>query len=275
MKNPAGRYNLKNCFNKLHYLIWFALFAVLVSSCGTQYKMPNYLENLKDSAKLDTFKFPEPIIQKNDRLYIQVYSETLNPEVVDAPYNSPALAAGTASMSAGNPTLMGYIVDHKGEIEYPRLGALYVEGLTKSQLADLLKDSLKNVLTNPTVNIRFLTFKVNVLGEVGTQGPITIPGEKLTILEAIGMAGGITWNGKRDDVKVIRETNGVREMGLIDLTSQDLFKSPYYHLRQNDIVIVDLNKRGRVTQNEQYAMQRMSFALGIITTFALLISLFR
>lgn len=274
MKNPSSRNNLKNCFIKLHYLIWVAFFAALFSSCGTQYKMPNYLENLKDSAKLDTFKFPEPIIQKNDILYIQVYSETLDPKI-DAPYNSPALAAGTASMSAGNPTLMGYIVDHKGEIEYPRLGALYVEGLTKSQLADLLKDSLSNVLTNPTVNIRFLTFKVNVLGEVGTQGPITIPGEKLTILEAIGMAGGITWSGKRDDVKVIRETNGVREMGLIDLTSQDLFKSPYYHLRQNDIVIVDLNQRGRVTQNEQYAMQRMSFALGIITTFALLISLFR
>ena len=178
-------------------------------------------------------------------------------------------------MSGGNTTLMGYLVDHKGEIEYPRLGTLYVEGLTKSQLAELIKAKLSNVLTNPTVNIRFLTFKVNVLGEVGAQGPITIPGEKITILEAIGMAGGITWNGKREDVKVIRETNGVREMGLIDLTSKDLFKSPYYHLRQNDIVIVDLNKRGRVTQNEQYAMQRMTFALGIITTFALLVSLFR
>jgi len=274
MKNPPGRNNLKNCFNKLHYLIWVALFAALLSSCGTQYKMPNYLENLKDSAKLDTFKFPEPIIQKNDILHIQVYSETLNPEI-DAPYNTPVLPGGTASMSGGNTTLMGYLVDHKGEIEYPRLGALYVEGLTKSQLAELIKAKLSNVLNNPTVNIRFLTFKVNVLGEVGTQGPITIPGEKLTILEAIGMAGGITWSGKRDDVKVIRETNGVREMGLIDLTSRELFKSPYYHLRQNDIVIVDLNKRGTVTQNEQYAMQRMSFALGIITTFALLISLFR
>jgi len=275
MKNSPSRVSLRNLLMQLPQLTWIILFAFLLNSCSTQYRIPNYLENLKDSTGLGTFQYPEPIIQKNDILYIQVYSETLNPEIVDAPYNSPALAAGTASMSTGNPTLIGYIVDHKGEIEYPRLGTLYVEGLTKSQLTAIIKDKLNNVLTNPTVNIRFLSFKVIVMGEVGNQGPITIPGEKLTILEAIGMAGGITWSGKREDIKVIRETNGVREMGLIDLTSQDLFKSPYYHLQQNDIVIVDMNKRGRVTQNEQYAMQRISFAVGIITTFALLINIFK
>ena len=260
---------------QLPQLIWIILFALLLNSCSTQYRIPNYLENLTDSSGLGTFQFPEPIIQKNDILYIQVYSETLEPAIIDAPYNSPTMAPGSSMMSGGNPTLIGYIVDHKGEIEYPRLGTISVEGLTKSQLAGIIKERLSNVLTNPTVTIRFLTFKVIVMGEVGSQGPITIPGEKLTILEAIGMAGGITWSGKREDIKVIRETNGVREMGLIDLTSQDLFKSRYYHLQQNDIVIVDMNKRGRVTQNEQYAMQRISFAVGIITTFALLINIFR
>jgi len=259
---------------QLPQLTWIILFALLLNSCSTQYRIPNYLENLKDSTGLGTFQFPEPIIQKNDILYIQVYSESLKPEI-DAPYNSPTIGTGSSGVLNSNPTLVGYIVDHKGEIEYPRLGTLYIEGLTKSQLTAIIKEKLSNVLTNPTVNIRFLSFKVIVMGEVGNQGPITIPGEKLTILEAIGMAGGITWSGKREDIKVIRETNGVREMGLIDLTSQDLFKSPYYHLQQNDIVIVDMNKRGRVTQNEQYAMQRISFAVGIITTFALLINIFK
>lgn len=255
-------------------LTWVILLVILLSSCGTQYRLPNYLENLKDSTQLGPYQFPEPIIQKNDILFIQVYSESLVPEV-DVPYNSPTNVGAGAGVLTSNPTLVGYIVDHKGEIEYPRLGIIHVEGLTKSQLANILKEKLSNVLTNPTVNIRFLTFKVIVMGEVTNQGPITIPGERLTILEAIGMAGGIAWSGKRNDIKVIRETNGVREMGIIDLTSKDVFNSPYYHLQQNDIIIVDMNKRGRVTQNEQYAMQRISFAVGIITTFAILINIFR
>jgi len=178
-------------------------------------------------------------------------------------------------MLGNNPTLGGFLVNHKGEIEYPRVGTIQVEGLTKSQLAAIIREKLSDVLTNPTVNIRFVTFKVIVMGEVNNQGPIVIPGERITILEAIGMAGGISWSGKRDNIKVIRETNGEREMGIIDLTSKEVFYSPYYHLQQNDIIIVDMNKRGRVTQNEQYAMQRISFALGIITTFATLVYIFR
>jgi len=260
---------------KTFQLLWVVPFIVLLSSCSTQYKLPNYLESVKDSTKLDSFKFPEPIIQKNDILYIQVYSESLDPQKTDAPYNNPSLSGTVGGTMANNPTLMGYLVDHKGDIEYPRIGTLHIEGLTKAELAEIIKSKLSDVLTNPTVNIRFLTYKVIVLGEVANQGPITIPGERLTIMEAIGMAGGITWNGKRDNIRIIRETNGKREVGIVDLTSKDVFNSPYYNLQQNDIVIVDLNKRGRINQNEQYTMQRISFGVGIITTFALLINIFK
>lgn len=244
---------------------------VLISSCGNQFRLPNYLENLQDSARLDTFSFPEPIIQKNDILNINITSDDNDPKII-IPYNNTGTAGG---MMGNNPTLMGYLVDHKGEIEYPRIGIIQTEGLTKSQLAGIIKERLNKYLQNPVVNIRFLTFKVIVLGEVGSQGSITIPGERLTILEAIGLAGGITWNGRRENVKIIRETNGVREMGIIDLTSKDIFKSPYYNLQQNDIVMVDLNKRGRVSQDQQYTMSRISFAVGLITTAAVLISLFK
>ena len=244
----------------------------MISSCSTQFKLPNYLENIQDSSRLDTFSFPEPIIQKNDILYINVSSDDLDPQAI-APYNVSSLSGG-GSMG-NNPTLMGYLVNHKGEIEYPRIGVIQTEGLTKSQLAAIIKGKLVKYLQNPVVNIRFLTFKVTVLGEVGGQGTITIPGERLTILEAIGLAGGVTWNGRRESVKIIRETNGVREMGIIDLTSKDIFKSPYYNLQQNDILMVDLNRRGRVTQDQQYTMSRISFAVGIITTAAVLISIFK
>ncbi|HLF44996.1 MAG TPA: polysaccharide biosynthesis/export family protein [Chitinophagaceae bacterium] len=243
----------------------------LISSCGTQFKLPNYLENIRDSSRLDTFSFPEPIIQKNDILYINVTSDDNDPKTI-APYNTSVSAGG---MMTNNSTLMGYLVDHKGEIEYPRIGTIRTEGLTKAQLAAIIKERLTKYLQNPVVNIRFLTFKVIVLGEVGGQGSISVPGERLTILEAIGLAGGITWNGRRENVKIIRETNGVRQLGIIDLTSEDIFKSPYYNLQQNDIVMVDLNRRGRVTQDQQYTMSRISFAVGIITTAAVLISIFK
>lgn len=273
MRNHRDQNVMKTSMMKSSYCVWVIL-VFFICSCGTQYKLPNYLENLKDSTLLDAYTFPEPIIQKNDILYIQVSSEALDPKM-DAPYNSPAMAMGGGIATGGNTSLIGYLVDHKGDIEYLRLGSIHVEGLTKFQLANLIKDSLREELTNPIVNIRFLSFKVVVMGEVGLQGPIKIEGEKLTILEAIGMAGGISWSGKRDNLKVIRETNGQREMGIIDLTSSDLFKSPYYHLQQNDIIIVDMNKRGRISQDQQYTMQRISFAVGLITTFALLINIFK
>lgn len=243
----------------------------LICSCGTQFKLPNYLENLQDSARIDTFSFPEPIIQKNDILYINVSSDDIDPQAI-APYNVSSAAGG---MMGNNPTLMGYLVDHKGEIEYPRIGTIQTEGLSKAQLATIIKGKLEKYLQNPVVNIRFLTFKVTMLGEVANQGSVSIPGERLTILEAIGLSGGVTWSGRRENVKIIRETNGVREMGIIDLTSKELFKSPFYNLQQNDIVIVDLNRRGRVTQDQQYTMSRISFAVGLITTAAVLISIFK
>lgn len=247
---------------------------ILLTSCGTQFKLPNYLETLQDSTRLDTFSFPEPVIQKNDILFISISSEDIDPKALE-PYNSPALSGG-GGMLANNPNLMGYLVDHAGNLEYPRIGTIHAEGLSKHKLAAIIKEHLDKYLKNPIVNIRFLSFKVTMLGEIGGGGgTITIPGERLTIFEAIGQAGGISWNGRRDNIKIIRETNGVREMGIIDLTSKDVFKSPYYNLQQNDIILVDINKRGRVTQDQQYTMSRISFAVGLITTAAVLITIFK
>ena len=125
----------------------------LISSCGTQFKLPNYLENLQDSARLDTFSFPEPIIQKNDILYINIGSDDIDPLAL-APYN----VSLSGSMSGNNSTLMGYLVNHKGEIEYPRIGVIQTEGLTKSQLAAIIKGKLEKYLQNPVINIRFFNF---------------------------------------------------------------------------------------------------------------------
>lgn len=259
------------------FTVWF------LASCAVQQKMPYYLENVSDTTTAINSTFPELRIQKNDLLSIQVYSASTQPQISDAYYNLPAAAGsagntgqqGSGAGSAGN---SGYLVDVNGNIEYPRIGTLHVEGLTKLQLADLIKKKINEkdtVLIDPSVIIRFLSYKVTVLGQVGHEGQVNVPGERLTILEAIGLAGGITDFGKKNDVKVVREINGRREIGTIDLSSKDLFSSPYYNLLQNDCVIVYPTKQKAKMTDETIVSRRISLALSIITATAFLYNIFR
>src|SRR4030095_14236563 len=254
----------------------FSLFPIILTalffSCSSQKHTPyNYIENMPDTVGKDVVKNVELIIQKNDLLSIQVYSNSIKPEVSDAMYNPPALTAagGSTTNSAG-----GYLVDLDGNIKFPRLGTLHAEGLTKRQLADSIASRITD-LENPTVMIRFLNYRVTVLGEVGRQGTFVIPYEKVTIFEALGLAGDIPVTGKKENVKIIREINGDREIGTIDLTSKNVFDSPYFNLQQNDVVLVE-PKKAKVKQVDQsIVIQRITFALSIVTSLALLYGLFK
>ena len=130
------------------------------------------------------------------------------------------------------------------------------------------------LLTNPTVLVRFVNIKITVLGFVGREGVLNIPGEKVTILEAVGLAGGVTDYGKKDNIKVIRETDGVREVGYIDLTSDSLFYSPYYNLVQNDVLIVEPTKKRAKDAEQAVVAQRIAFALTLVTVAATLYNIF-
>jgi polysaccharide export outer membrane protein len=141
-------------------------------------------------------------------------------------------------------------------------------------LADLISSKITD-LESPTVIIRFLNYRITVLGEVGHQGTFTIPYEKVTIFEALGLAGDIPLTGKKESVRVIREINGNREIGTVNLTSKNVFDSPYYNLQQNDVIIVDV-KSSKVRQVDQaLAIQRITFALSLVTSIALLYNIFR
>ncbi|MET0391946.1 MAG: polysaccharide biosynthesis/export family protein [Chitinophagaceae bacterium] len=252
--------------------------SVYFMSCATQQKIPGYLQNLTDTTGRGKLQVPELRIQKNDLLSIQVYSASTRPEV-DALYNMPAVAAaGAGQTGATAPATSGYLVNSKGDIEYPRLGTFHAEGLTKEELAAQISKRLTEpvqLLINPTVIVRFINLKITVLGEVNTQGVISIPGERVTILEAVGLAGGINDFGMKNAVKISRETDGQRQVGLVDLSSKDLFSSPYYYLRQNDVVFVDPTPGKAKAAQQDRTVQQVTLGVSLITAVALIINIFR
>ena len=257
MKNP-GR------------LLWLLLPLYLLTSCGTQQRMPNYLQNISDTTRLPALDFPQLRIQKNDQLSIQVFSASTKREVSDAPYNLPSSGAEGATA--------GYLVDASGNIDYPMLGTLKVEGLTRQELAELIRNKINEkdtVLFNPTVVVRFNNLRFTMLGEVTNQGVIQFPGERINILEAIGLAGGLTEFGMKKNVKVIREANGRREVGFLDLSSDSLFHSPYFMLMQNDMVLVDPTPRKAKKTEQEIFFRQAGFIVSVITATAVVVRLFQ
>jgi polysaccharide export outer membrane protein len=249
--------------------------SVYFFSCGTQQKLPGYLENVVDTSGKEGVKIPELHIQKNDLLSIQVYSISTKPEISDAIYNLPC---NNTAGGQTNASVCGFMVDHNGNIEYPRLGIFHVEGITKQELAEQIKKKLTEpveLLTNPNVIIRFLNYKVTVLGEVGHPGTISVPGERITILEAIGLSGDITPFGRKNTVKVIREVNNKREIGIIDLSSKNLFESPYYNLMQNDVVMVEPSRQKLKSSDQALVQQKVGFAISIISAISVIYSIIR
>ena len=239
--------------------------AIFFSSCKTQ-KAFGYVEDFTDTSGKMQVTYPEPLIQKNDVLSILIYSDATDQGKTDEMYN----VANTGASAATS----GYLVDQDGNIQFPRLGKIKAQGLTKPQLSEEIRKRLVSQLSNPSVVIRLINFKVTMLGEVSRPGPITLPSEKVTILEAIGLAGDVNIYGKKDDVVVLREVDGAVEHGKIDLSSKKLFESPYYFLRQNDVVLVNPNKN-KARLSDQVFNQRLGIAFSIINTIALLYNVFR
>jgi polysaccharide export outer membrane protein len=242
-------------------------------SCNPQQRIPYYLQNAKDTSGNAEVKIPELRIQKNDLLTIRVYSASTIAEI-DELYNIRTTRTGSSGQAE---SVTGFLVDANGNIEYPRLGSFHAEGLTKDELATQIKKRLTEpveLLKDPSVIIRFQNLKITVLGEVGNQGVVNVPGERVTILEAVGLAGGIRDEGLKNSVKVIREIDGKREIGLIDLSSDSLFHSPYYNLMQNDVVLVQPSKRKRTSVEQDFIYRRITLGVGLITSVALLYNIF-
>ena len=250
----------------LSFLVLPIIAITFLTSCRTQ-KAFGYLEDFTDTSGRVQVNYPEPVIQKGDVLSIVVYSEALDAGQTDRLYN-------LANAGTGGATTQGFLVDNDGNLQYPRVGKLKADGVTKPQLAEEIRKKLETELKNPSVIVRLINFKITMLGEVAKPGPISLPSEKVTILEAIGLAGDISIYGKKEDVVILRDVDGAVEHGKVDLSSKKLFESPYYFLRQNDVVLVNPNKN-KARLSDQVFNQRLGIAFSIINTIALLYNVFR
>nr|WP_292963283.1 MULTISPECIES: polysaccharide biosynthesis/export family protein [unclassified Allomuricauda] len=189
---------------------------------------------------------------------VSINVSTLDPEA-SAPFN---LYAGSEEGGI-RPEQVNYLVDKNGEIDFPVIGKIKIEGLSPSETRELLRDKLKDYLKDPIINIRIRNFTVTVLGAVNRPGTYPITGEQITIMEALGYAGDINIKGRRDNVLVIRDFDGTKVYNRINLNSKDALKSPVYYLTQNDVVYVEPNKSGKTQSSLD---QRATIAISIIST---------
>ena len=223
--------------------------AVFFTAC-TSTKKIIYLQDVVPLKQQEIEQKYEVIIHGDDLLAIMVNSR--DPELA-LPFNMPMVSYQLGSNTGGQQRVLGYLVDTNGNIDFPILGEIHVEGLTRMQLTELIKNKLieGDLIKDPIVTVQFLNFKISVMGEVGRPGSFTISGDRITLLEALSMAGDLTIYGRRDRVGVIRENNGKRTILFHDLRSADIFNSPCYYLQQNDIVYVEPNKAKSGSEQHQ------------------------
>ncbi len=245
--------------------------AVFFTAC-TSTKKILYLQDVVPLKQQEIEQKYEVIIHSDDLLAIMVNSR--DPELA-LPFNMPMVTYQLGSNSGGQQRVLGYLVDTNGDIDFPILGKIHVEGLTRMQLTELVKNKLieEDLIKDPIVTVQFLNFKVSVMGEVSRPGSFTISGDRITLLEALSMAGDLTIYGRRDRVAVIRENNGKRTILFHDLRSAEIFNSPCYYLQQNDIVYVEPNKAksGQSGINQNNTIGVWVSVISLLTTIAVLI----
>lgn len=213
-----------------------------------------------------------PIIRPNDLLSIIVGS--LNAEANEI-FMSSQISIPNVSypLTGGGGTLhqpVGYLVDPDGNIEFPLAGKVNVNGLTTRMASDTIRKKLQNYLKETTVIVRIANFKVSILGEVGRPAVYIIPEEKITLPEVISLAGDLTIYGRRNNVTVIREENGERTYARVDLTSREIFKSPYYYLHKNDVIYVEPVK-SKMTSTDR-TMQVLPLVLSSVSIIAIILT---
>ena len=252
--------------------IFFISSLLLMASCKTPDKVA-YFPNINSVSAIEgaSDNNYETKIVSDDELSIVVSS--VDPAAVAA-FNLPVVSVQPSEEITLKSTssLQTYLVNREGNIEFPVLGQIHVAGMTCMQLAELLKTKISVYAKSPIISVKLQNFKISVLGEVAKPGMQKILSERVTVLEAIGAAGDLTIQGQRDNVLLIREVNGKKEFQRLDLTSSEIFSSPYYYLQQNDVVYVEPNKarkgNARYSQSAQFNISLASTIVSAVSVIA-------
>jgi Periplasmic protein involved in polysaccharide export len=227
---------------------------LLLTSCDT-YRQILYLQDVDVDQVEDIHGARDITVQPKDQISILVSSK--DPQLA-ALFNLTKIQyrAGYIDLRGGNSNgeVSGYTLDDDGNIDFPVLGTLHIAGMTKGDIAKMIKKRLidENLVNDPVVTVEFMNLYFSVLGEVNTPGKYAITKDQITLLEAISVAGDLTIHGKRDGIYVVREENGQRVTHVVDIRSKEIFNSPVYYLKQNDVVYVQPNdvRAGQSTINE-------------------------
>jgi polysaccharide export outer membrane protein len=252
--------------------IIIALFAIMLfASCAT----PEEIAYFQDEplANYEELEVNTDIVYKtNDKLSIIVSS--IDP-ITAKPFNLPIISEGQSeTVTQGSQRMQTYLVDKNGNIDFPVLGQIKIAGLPRTEATELLKEKLSEYLKNPIVNIRLINFTITILGEVRNPGTFILEDEKVSLSEALGLAGDLTIQGRRDNVLLIRDNNGKKQYAQFDLTSIEVLNSQNYYLTQDDVIYVTPNKaKVRSSTYNQNTALFISASSVLVALTAIIISL--
>lgn len=256
-------------------------FYILISvfilfSCKSKIDNTSYMQNIESIALQNSIKNSKNTIQFNDQLMIFVAAKDMD---VVAPFNQNYNSSTINQYSLPNNNTLSsnqvvsqgptYLVDTDGNINFPVIGKIHVLGISVDELSDKLKSQLSNFIINPIVTVKHVNYKITVLGEVNRQGEFIIPDANATIFNALGMAGDLTIYGKRENVLILRNINGQITKERLDLTDANFVNSPYFYLKQGDLIYVSANdtkqKTSRLDPNVGIYIAVASVILGLLT----------
>jgi len=254
---------------QLYLLLFLAL-----QGCVSHESLIAFEEGVPTPDTEDILNQLELQIQPNDLLRITVHS--FSPEAA-APFNIDPVGnqQGGQMMNQRGDNLelfMGYFVDQAGNIDFPVVGEVHLGGLTIDQAKNKIAELVKPYLRDAVVNMRFLNFKVTVTGEVNAPGVVSLTNQRVTLIEALGMAGDLTDYASLDNVLIIREQDGERSYARLDLQDYRIFESPYFYLQQNDVVYVE-PQRVRTATVADPAQRLISYGSGLVSIVTLIIAI--
>ncbi|OMP78879.1 polysaccharide biosynthesis/export family protein [[Flexibacter] sp. ATCC 35208] len=266
-------------YSPIRYL-WIGCIVILcLFSCSSP-KNVTYFKDIPDTIKqrsIELATFVTPVIQPDDIL--QVTIQTLDAgatsmmnqssPIFTANGTSPAAIPGVPTVNTTVPN--GYLVDKNGYVLLPIIGKVMVAGKSTDLVRDEIRNGAEQYYKDPVVNVRFANFKITILGEVARPSAYIMPNEKVSILDAIGMAGDLTIYGKRENVLLIRDNNGKKDFVRFNLNDSKLFSSPYFYLHQGDVVYVEPNK-SKVNSTDMSQVRNISILTSVLSLVIIAVS---